>query len=309
MKKLFAVLAALSLAAVMAGAQSLNEAKEAFNSGVEAMETNKTEGLAHFRSALEIASQCTEEEDAAEFIGTCKTAITGAMMSIAKEQINEAAYDEAVATLNEAKATATEYGQDEVVAEAESLIPNVYMRKGSTLLKNKDFAGAVEALKNVIAIKADDAQAHLLLGQAQMQAGLMEDAIAALTKANELGEGNAAKLLSSAYLREGQALLKAGKNLEAVEALEKSNSYVESGNAYKLIASAYTKAGKNAKSIEAYKKYLEVTPNAKDAADIMFTIAATAQKAGDKATATEYYKKLAGTKYAAQAEAQLKTLK
>ena len=66
MKKLFAVLAALGLAAVMAGAQSLNEAKEAFNSGVEAMETNKTEALAQFRSALEIANQCTEEEDAAD---------------------------------------------------------------------------------------------------------------------------------------------------------------------------------------------------------------------------------------------------
>ena len=60
--------------------------------------------------------------------------------------------------------------------------------------------------------------------------------------------------------------------------------------------------------LEAYKKYLEVSPNAKDAADIMFTIAATAQKAGDKATAKDYYKKLAGTKYATQAEAQLKTL-
>ena len=308
MKKLFAVLVALGFAAIMASAQSLNEAKEAFNSGVEAMETNKAEGLAKFQAALEIANQCTEEEDAAEFIGTCKTAITGAMISIAKEQINEAAYDEAVATLNQAKATAAEFGQDEVIAEADNLIPNVYMRKGSTLLKNKDFAGAVEAFKSLIAVKADDAQAQLLLGQAQMQSGAMEDAIAALTKAHELGETNAAKLLSSAYLREGQALLKTGKNLEAVEALEKSNSYVESANAYKLIASAYTKAGKSAKSIEAYKKYLEVSPNAKDAADIMFTIAATAQKAGDKATAKEYYGKLSGTKYAEQAAAQLKTL-
>ena len=50
-------------------------------------------------------------------------------------------------------------------------------------------------------------------------------------------------------------------------------------------------------------------PNAKDAADIIFTVAATAQKAGDKATAIEYYKKLAGTKYAEQADAQLKALK
>jgi tetratricopeptide (TPR) repeat protein len=309
MKKLFAVLVAVGLAAVMASAQSLNEAKEAFNNGVEAMETNKAEALAKFQAALEIANQCTEEEDAAEFIGTCKTAITGAMLSIAKEQINEDAYDEAVATLDQAKATAADFGQDEVIAEAEALIPNVYMRKGATLLKNKDFKGAAEAFKNVVSMKADDAQAYLLLGQAQMQAGIMDGAIEALTKANELGEANAAKLLSSAYLREGQALLKAGKNLEAVEALEKSNSYVESANAYKLIANAYTKAGKSAKSIEAYKKYLTVSPNAKDAADIMFTIAATAQKAGDKATATEYYKKLAGTKYAEQAEAQLKTLK
>ena len=46
-----------------------------------------------------------------------------------------------------------------------------------------------------------------------------------------------------------------------------------------------------------------------DAADVMFTIAATAQKAGDKATASEYYKKLSGNaKYAAQATQQLGAL-
>ena len=308
MKRLFVAIAALGLASIVAGAQSLNEAKEAYNNGVQSMETSKTEALAQFQTALEIANKCTDEEDAAEFIGTCKTAITGAMMSIAKEQINEDAYDEAVATLNKTKATAADFGQDDVIAEAEGLIPNVYMRKGATLLKNKDFRGAAEAFEFVVAAKADDAQAFLLLGQAEMQAGIMDKAIEALTKANELGEANAAKLLSSAYLREGQALLKAGKNLEAVAALEKSNSYAESANAYKLIASAYTKAGKSKDAINAYKKYLEVSPNAKDAADIMFTIAATAQKAGDKATAKEYYGKLSGTKYADQAAAQLKTL-
>ena len=308
MKKLFAVLAALGLAAAVAGAQSLNEAKEAFNNGVTAMETNKTEALAQFRSAYEMALKCTEEEDAPEFIGTCKTAITGALLSIAKEQINEAAYDDALATLKEAKTTAADFEQEEVISEANDLIPNVYMRKGSTLLKNKDFPGAAEAFKEVISLKADDAQAFLLLGQAQMQAGIMDAAIEALTKANELGESNATKLLGTTYLKQGQALMKAGKNAEAIEAFEKSNSFVESGNAYLLMANALTKTGKSAKSIEAYKKYLELTPNAKNAADIIFTIAATAQKAGDKATAKEYYGKLAGTKYAEQAAAQLKTL-
>ena len=194
--------------------------------------------------------------------------------------------------------------------EAASLVPNVYMRKGSTLLKEKDFAGAAVALEEVTKLTPEDSKAFLLLGQAQLQSGATPAAIASLEKANELGEAQASKLLSTTYLKQGQALLKGGKTAEAIEALEKSNSYVESANAYKLIASAYTKSGKSAQAIEAYKKYLEVNPNAKDADDILFTIAATAQKAGDKATAKEYYQKLAGSaKYAAQAEAQLKVLK
>ena len=211
MKKLFAVLTALALAAAVAGAQSLNDAKEAFNNGVQAMDSNKTEALAQFRSALEIAVKCTEEEDAAEFIGTCQTAITGALLSIAKEQINEAAYDEAIATLKETKAAAAEYVQEDVLAEADNLIPNVYMRKGSTQLKNKEFAAAAATFKELVEITPEDGQANLLLGQALMQSGNMDGAIESLTKAHDLGETNAAKLLSSAYLREGQTLLKAGK--------------------------------------------------------------------------------------------------
>ena len=137
-----------------------------------------------------------------------------------------------------------------------------------------------------------------------------EPRFAALEAAAANGkEDQAKKLLSNLFLKEGMALVKANKSAEAITALEKANSYGESANAYKLIASANTKLGKSKAAIEAYKKYLEVDPNAKDAADVMFTIAATAQKAGDKATAIEYYKKLSGNaKYAAQATQQLGAL-
>ncbi|MBQ4388398.1 MAG: tetratricopeptide repeat protein [Bacteroidales bacterium] len=307
MKRIFVVLAALGLSAAVAGAQDFNAAVDAFNAGAQAMETNKTEALAQFRSALEQAQACTEEE-APEFVAKCKSAIVGALVSIAKDQINEDAYDEALATLAEAKTTAAEYEEAEATQEIATLIPNVYMRKGATQLKAKDAAGAAATFKELVALTPEDGQANLLLGQALMQSGNMNGAIESLTKANELGEENAPKLLSTAYLRQGQAFLKGGKNNEAVEAFEKSNSYAESGNAYLLMASALTKSGKSAKAIDAYKKYLELSPNAKNAADIIFTIAATAQKSGDKATAKEYYSKLAGTKYAAQAEAQLKAL-
>ena len=309
MKRLFVTLAALALAAGIASAQDYNAAVETFNMGAQTLETNKAEALTQFKSALAQFEACTEDE-AADMVAQCKKIIPQTILSIAKEQINEAQYDEAVATLKEAAAVAEGYGIEEIATEAKELIPNAFSRKGAALLKAKDFAGAAAALKEVVAITPEDGQSQLLLGQALMQAGDNAGATAALEAAAANGkEDQAKKLLSTLFLKEGMALVKAGKSADAIAALEKSNTYVESANAYKLIASAYTKLGKSKDAIAAYKKYLEIDPNVKDAADVMFTIAATAQKAGDKATAIEYYKKLtSNAKYAAQATQQLGAL-
>ena len=308
MKRVLVAIATFAVAAAVASAQDYNAGIEAFNAGATALESSKTEALASFRSALAQFQAC-EEPEAAEQVTKCKEIIPGIILSIAKEQINGSEYDAAVGTLAEATSVANEYGIESVVAEAAQLLPNVYMRKGSSLIKAKDFANAIPAFQEVLKLTPEDGQAYLLLGQATMQTGNLDGAIEAFLKANEFGqEAKTGKLLSNCYLKKGQGLFKAGKNAEAIAALEESNKYVESANAYKLIAAAQTKSGKSADAINTYKKYLEVDPNAKDAVDVMFTIAATAQKAGDKATAKEYYQKLDGTKYAAQAAAQLKTL-
>ena len=309
MKRLFVAVAALALAAGIASAQDYNAAVEAFNMGAQTLESNKAEALTQFKSALAQFEAC-EEAEAADMVAQCKKIIPQTILSIAKEQINNAEYDEAVATLKEAASVAEGYGIDEIVADAKELIPNAFSRKGAALLKAKDFAAAAAAFKEVVALTPEDGQSQLLYGQALMQAGDNTAAIAAFEAAAANGKADQAnKLLSNVYLKEGMALVKANKSAEAIEALEKANSYVESANAYKLIASANTKLGKSKAAIEAYKKYLEVDPNAKDAADVMFTIAATAQKAGDKATAIEYYKKLSSNaKYAAQATQQLGAL-
>ncbi len=309
MKRLFVAFAALALAAGIASAQDYNAAVETFNNGVQALETDKAEALNQFKSALTQFEACAEEE-AVDMVAQCKKIIPQTILSIAKEQINEASYDEAVATLKEAAAVAEGYGIDEVVADAKELIPNAWSRKGAALLKAKDYANAAAAFKEVVALTPEDGQSQLLYGQALMQAGDTDTAVAALEAAAALGKADQAhKLLSNVFLKEGQALLKANKAADAIAALEKANGYLENANAYKLIASACTKLGKSKDAIDAYKKYLDINPDAKDAADVMFTIAATAQKAGDKATAIEYYKKLTSNgKYAAQATAQLGAL-
>ena len=297
MKRLFVAVAAFALAAGIASAQDFNAAVETFNNGAQTLESNKADALTQFKSALAQFEACTEDE-AADMVAQCKKIIPQTILSIAKEQINEANYDEALETLKEAAAVAEGYGIEEIAADAKDLVPTAWSRKGAALLKAKDFAGAAAAFKAVVALTPEDGQSQLLYGQALMQAGDNDTAIEALKVAAANGKADQAnKLLSNLFLKEGMALVKANKSADAIAALEKAN-----------IASANTKLGKSKAAIEAYKKYLEVDPNVKDAADVMFTIAATAQKAGDKATATEYYKKLSGTKYAEQAKAQLAAL-
>ena len=244
MKRLFVAFAAFAFAAGIASAQDYNAAVETFNMGAQTLETNKAEALTQFKSALAQFEAC-EEAEAAEMVAQCKKIIPQTILSIAKEQINNAEYDEAVATLKEAAAVAEGYGIEDVVADATELIPNAWSRKGAALLKAKDFAAAAAAFKEVVALTPEDGQSQLLYGQALMQAGDNDTAVTALEAAAAAGKAEqAGKLLSNLFLKEGMALVKAGKSAEAIEVLEKANQYVESANAYKLIASAQTKLGR-----------------------------------------------------------------
>jgi tetratricopeptide (TPR) repeat protein len=143
-----------------------------------------------------------------------------------------------------------------------------------------------------------------------MNAGQLDEAITALETAMANGqEKNAAKILSNVYLKKAQASNKAKNYQEVIDFAAKSNEALENGNAYKLTASALQKLGKNDECIAAYEKYLEVTPNAKDAGGIICTIAVLYQQAGNKAKAKEYYEKIVNDpQYGATAQEQLKTL-
>lgn len=310
MKRIMLALAALVCAASFASAQDMAVATETYNNGVMALQGgDKSAALSYFTEALSLGQACGDE--GAELVTNCKNAIPGIILSIAKGQINDGAYDDAIKTLDEAAAKAKEYGVDGIPAEAAELTTNAYLRKGTSLLKEKDMAGAAGALEKVVAADPTNGNASLMLGQALMGCADLDGAIEAFKVAAANGKADQAnKMLGNIYLKQGQALLKGGKNAEAIEAFQTANSYVENPASYKLIASAYSKLGKTSASLEAYKKYLELNPTAKDAAGVKLTIAATAQKAGDKATAIEYYQQIVGdAQYGATAKQQLEVLK
>ena len=310
MKKILFTLAAVVLSAGMLSAQDMSQATETAKMANESLVAgNKALALTGFQEALARAAACGEEGE--ELVATCKGAIPNIMLSIAKDLIKEGNYDDAVGKLDEVIATAKEYGAAEVADEAATLVPQTLMAKGGDLLKDKNFTAAAETYKKALELDPENGNLALRLGQALSGAGKVDEAVAAFETAAKNGQEEMAnKQISNLYLKQAAAALKGGKYADAVAAALKTNEYGENAQAFLVAGQASQKLGKNTDAIKYFEKYLEAAPTAKNAAAIAFTVAALYQKAGNKAKASEFYKKvLNDPQLGAQAKQQLDALK
>ena len=313
MKRIFLLVAAVVIAAGVASAQDINEATTNYNSGATELQMgNNASALSYFQTALEMGEAVGE--GAEELVANCKRAISSTTLAMAKELYNSKDFAAAAEAFNKAKEVAEGYGETEIAEEAAELTVQAtklqYNTEGTAALRAKNYPVAIESFKKVLEIEPDNGNAALQLGQAYMRANDLDASAEALEVAKANGQdANADKLLSQVYLKKAQASSKAGNNQEAIEFCVKSNEYVESANAYKLAASASQKLNKNADVIKFYEKYLELSPNAKDAGGVAYTIAVIYQQDGNKAKAKEYYEKCANDpQFGAAAQEQLKTL-
>lgn len=320
MKKIFLLFLAASLSAGVAFAQEqtpeemLNSAIELANSGNEAFEAGSPDlALEAFQQSMQMALNAGET--GAAHVETCKTAICNIYMKMAKDAYRAKEWDKAVELFNKTKEVATEYGNADVATEAESLIGNTKANQLGTLAaeakKLKDYATAASYYKQMVEMDPTNGAFALQLGDAYYRMKDWDNAVAALESAMANGQEVKAKgLLSNVFLSRCQEALKLKKSQEALDFAMKANEYKENANAYKLAASAARMLNKLSVCEEMYLKYLEMKPNAADASDIKLTLAASYQKAGNKAKAREYYQMLVNDpKHGATAKAQLPTLK
>ena len=273
---------------------------------------NKTSALEYFQKALTMAEALGDE--GADVAANCKSAIPSVILSIGKEFYNNKDFTNAKAKFVEAAEVAKKYGNEEVTAEVESLLPTVGKRialaKVNDAMKNKDIAGVIAGYEEAMAIDTTDANTALKYGQFLGNAGKFDDAVKYLELAARHGqEGNAKAVLSTTFLKNAAAQLKAGKYADAVAFAEKANSYKENAQAYLIAGQASQKANKNADAIANFEKYLEAAPTAKNAGAIAFTVGALYQQAGNKAKAVEYYKKVeTDPQFGAQAKTLITSL-
>jgi tetratricopeptide (TPR) repeat protein len=292
MKKIFLMLVAAAMTALTVSAQDIAQATENYNNGaMELQMGNKDAALNYFQTALTMAEALGEE--GAEVATNCKNAIPVLMVSIAKDLIKAENFDGAIEQLNKAIEVAESYGNADAAEDAKTLVPQVLMSKAGDMLNAKNFAGAAETYQQVVAADTTNGMAALRLGMALGALGKNAEAENAYLLAARHGqEKNAMKQLSSTYVKQAAAFLKVKKYQEAVDAALKSNEYQENATAMKVAGTAASQLKKNEDAIKYLEKYLELSPNAKDAAQMIYTIAATAQTMGNKEKAKQYYQKI-----------------
>ena len=313
MKKIILAMAAFACSMSLMTAQDLATATATYNSGAEALTMgNKTSALEYFQKALTMAEALDDE--GADVVAYCKSAIPSVILSIGKEFYNNKDFSNAKAKFVEAAEVAKKYGNQEVTAEVESLLPTVGKRialaKVNDAMKTKDIAGVLAGYEEAMAIDTTDANTALKYGQFLGNAGKFDDAVKYLELAARHGqEGNAKAVLSTTFLKKAAAQLKAGKYADAVTFAEKAISYKENAQAYLIAGQASQKANKNADAIANFEKYLEAAPTAKNAGAIAFTVGALYQQTGNKAKAVEFYKKVeADPQFGAQAKTLITSL-
>lgn len=313
MKKIILAMAAFACSMSLMTAQDLATATATYNSGAEALTMgNKTSALEYFQKALTMAEALGDE--GADVVANCKSAIPSVILSIGKEFYNNKDFSNAKAKFVEAAEVAKKYGNQEVTAEVESLLPTVGKRialaKVNDAMKTKDIAGVLAGYEEAMSIDTTDANTALKYGQFLGNAGKFDDAVKYLELAARHGqEGNAKAVLSTTFLKKAAAQLKAGKYADAVTFAEKAISYKENAQAYLIAGQASQKANKNADAIANFEKYLEAAPTAKNAGAIAFTVGALYQQTGNKAKAVEFYKKVeADPQFGAQAKTLITSL-
>lgn len=284
MKKIIVLASAALMFAGIANAQDLMKATELAKQANEALVNDDCEtAVNNFNAALAEAQNCTEEA-AAELVENCKKGVVIAMYKQANGMIDAGDLAGAIAQLEATGKKAEEFGEDEYVEKTASKVHQLHQAIAGSKIKaaagEKDpaakkalFEEAAAQLELVLATEPNNANALMQKGQVMNALGKKDAAIEAFLAAKENGqEANANKQISTIYLKEASANLSAKKYDEAYTAALKSNEYMESANAYKIAGYAAHSSKRFKEAVENLSKYLELSPNAKDAANVKAAI-------------------------------------
>ncbi len=277
----FALTIAVVLFASNVFAQSFGEV---FNGANElAQAGQKVEAAAQFTQALKLAIAAGEEGD--EVATQCKEIIPLLLNQAAGEKAKQNDIAGASEIYNQLKSFGEEFELAEVVEKANASLNQLKMIEGDNALNAKNYAEAVVLYNKVLEADPNNVNALSRIGMAESAAGNADKAVAAFTKAKALGYADADAQIGNVYTNQLKKAVNAKDYTAALKAAEKTIEVAPNNTAYMY-------GGIAAYNLKNYTKAINLLKNAEPNANVNYYLAQSYEKAGNKAQACAYYRKL-----------------
>jgi tetratricopeptide (TPR) repeat protein len=280
-------------------AQTLDEAGEKFNQGVEMVKVENHEAaIAAFEACIGICDKLGDE--AADLRVRATAPLPDLHYKAGFALYKEKKYSEAITRLEKAAAVSEQYGDMETKDKSNKLVSQLYYVVGMGHYKKEDFIKTIENCDKALELDPDLAKAYL--GKA-MAYNKMDDADAmraAIRQAIEKGEAgkdektvaSAKELGYKAFLVKGQKSLKANNFTEARTFLGEAASYDDGdANLHYLLAVTHNKLSQWDEALAEAQKAVTKEDSPDKLAAAYFELGTAFENKGDATNACDAYKK------------------
>lgn len=279
--------------------QTLNEAGEKFNEGVELTKAENYDGaVTAFESCISICDQVGPE--GADLKSRAVSQIPDLHYKAGVALYKGKKITESITRLKKASLLAKEYGDDETLAKSNKLLPQLINAVGLSHYKKDDFDNAITSFDEAISYDIDYAKPYLgkalALNKKNDFEGMQEALVLAIEKgeaANDTKTVETAKELGyKSFFVRGQKALQASNFDEAQRLFTKALSYGEGdANLYYLLSVTYNKLSQWDMTLEQAGKAIAMEESPEKQAAIYFEMGTAYEKKGDTENACASYRK------------------
>lgn len=299
-----------------AGAQTLEEATNAYNQGVALAATDLPKAISSLQQAADISTKIGDE--GAEILKLSQQQLPVLQYNYATSLYKEKKVDEAITNFEIAYDFADKVGDDAIKAKASDLIPKLYRAKGNGEYKAEKYDAALASFAKALKYDPSYAGAYLSEGlvynkqnNAELMKAAMDSAIATGTRIqDDKTVEQAVKFMGDNYLIDANTAYKKNDFNKTIALLDEATVYTkENPEIYYLYALSYNKLSKWDEAIASAEQGMSFEENTPAKQARFYFESATAQ-AGKGATdvACASFKKAAVGPLAESANYQINTV-
>ncbi len=285
-------------------AQTVNEAREAFNNGVTAQGSgNLEEAIGYFNECLDLCYELEGEEGIESLQIQVESMLPKFHLELGKSYYKEKQTDKAIEEFERSAQIASMYGDEVTESQAKRLIPQLYVQKGIQAYKAENFEGALVEFTKAVNNNPDYPSGYYYKALAQRQLQMDDALTETLDKGIEVSASandnknleRIRKVGRDYYLKTGVSEKEAGNYDNAVKYLLQSINYEkENATTHYILATVYNEQSQWDNAVASAEKALEYESDQhNEEAKIYYELGKAYKEKGDKSAACDAFKKSA----------------